>query len=316
MKLRSLLYLAALPCLSAPVAPHCGGEPLPQVCILKIVDHRALDETVAGIREALRDRKLKIRVESAQGNPSLALQIGQKFAARNPSVVVGVGTVAAQGLLKYAQRSHDPIPLVYSSITDPASAGLLNVASVTGVCNFVPLRPQLELFRRIQPHLSALGVPYNPGEANSVAILDALRPICAEMGIALVARAATRTADMPQVAAELARRVDALFVSNDNTALAALGSIIAVADVQGIPVYVSDTDAVELGALAALGPNQRAIGRQTGRLIGKILDDEAVGNLPPEGVERTDLIINAAAAERLGLAIGEDLLREAAEVLR
>ncbi|MDR0678750.1 MAG: ABC transporter substrate-binding protein [Puniceicoccales bacterium] len=292
-----------------------AADVAPQICILKIVDHVALDETVRGIRDVLAGRSVKILVDSAQGNSALALQIGQKFAAKKPAVAVAVGTVAAQGLVKYAERPREPIPLVYSSVTDPASAGLLGRKNVTGVSNFVPLRPQLELFRKLLPGLSALGVPYNPGEANSVAIVEALRPICEEMGIGLLLRAATRTAEMPQAAAELARRADALFISNDNTALAALGVIVAVADGQGIPVFVSDTDAVQLGALAALGPNQREVGRQTGRLVAAILDGTPIGALPPESVERMELFLNLSAARRLGLTIDGDLLKKAKEVL-
>jgi putative ABC transport system substrate-binding protein len=292
-----------------------AADSAPQVCILKIVDHVALDETVRGIRDALAGRPAKILVDSAQGNPTLAMQIGQKFATKNPAVAVAVGTVAAQSLVKYAGRPRDPIPLVYGSVTDPKSAGLLEKENVTGVSNFVPLRPQLQFFRELLPGLSSLGVPYNPGEANSVAIVEALRPICEEMGIGLLLRAATRTAEMPQAAAELARRADALFVSNDNTALAALGAIVAVADGQGIPVFVSDTDAVQLGALAALGPNQREVGRQTGRLIAKILDGTPPDALPPEGVERMELFLNLSTARRLGLTVDKRLVKRAKEVL-
>jgi putative ABC transport system substrate-binding protein len=308
-----LPFLAALTIPIGVAVPAAGAAP--QVCVLKIADHLALDETVQGIRDALADRPVKILVDSAQGNSALALQIGQKFAAKGPALAVAVGTVAAQSLVKYAERERDPIPLVYASVTDPKSAGLLGRKNVTGVSNFVPLRPQLELFRRLLPGISSLGIPYNPGEANSVAIVEAIRPICKEMGIGLLLRTATRTAEMPQAAAELARRADALFISNDNTALAALGAIVSVADGQGIPVFVSDTDAVRLGALAALGPNQREVGRQAGRQVAAILDGTAADALPAEGVERMELFLNLSTARRLNITVEKKLLKSAKEVL-
>ena len=294
----------------------CFAGSTSTVYIMKIVDHRALDETVRGVRDTLAGRDIKIRVESAQGNPSMALQIAQKIAAKKPVTAVAVGTVAAQSLAKYASKSENPVPLIYSSVTDPKSAGLLPAINVTGVSNFVPLRPQLELFRRLQRGLETIGMPYNPGEANSVAIVDALKPICEEMGIGLVLRAATRTAEMPQAAAELARRVDAIFVSNDNTALAALAAIVAVAESQGIPVYVSDRDAVTLGALAALGPNQREVGRQTGRMVARVLDGETVDAIAPECVSSAALVINLSVAKRLSIVVDDGLLSEAEELIR
>jgi putative ABC transport system substrate-binding protein len=311
--LKKILLLAAA---AATSTATCLAASMPTVCIMKIVDHRALDETVRGVRDALAGRDIKIRVESAQGNPSTALQIAQKFAAKNPAAAVAVGTVAAQSLAKYANRTENSIPLVYSSVTDPKSAGLVPVKNVTGVSNFVPLKPQLELFKKLQPHLQTIGVPYNPGEVNSVAIVNALKPICEEMAIGLVLRAATRTTEMPQAAAELARRVDAIFVSNDNTALAAMGAIVGVANSQGIPVYVSDRDAVPLGALAALGPNQREVGRQTGRMVARILDGETADAIGPECVSAVALVINLSAARRLSIAVDEKLIAEAEEIIR
>ncbi|MDR2667605.1 MAG: ABC transporter substrate-binding protein [Puniceicoccales bacterium] len=313
--MRSLKKILLATAMAAAASPCFGGS-TPTVYLMKIADHRALDETVRGVRDALAGRDIKIRVESAQGNPSTALQIAQKIAAKKPAVAVAVGTVAAQSLANYANRIEDPVPIVYSSVTDPKSAGLIPAANVTGVSNFVPLRPQLELFRKLQPNLETIGIAYNPGEANSVAIVNALKPICEEMGIGLVLRAATRTAEMPQAAAELARRVDAIFVSNDNTALAALAAIVGVADSQGIPVYVSDRDAVALGALAALGPNQREVGRQTGRMVAKILDGETADSIAPEWVTSMTLSINLPVAERLSIAVSEELLSEAEELIQ
>jgi putative ABC transport system substrate-binding protein len=303
----ALMLAAAIPCFA---------NSTPTIYVMKIVDHRALDETVRGLREVLADRNVKVRVESAQGNPSTAMQIAQKFSSKRPAVAVAIGTVAAQSLVRYASGEGGQLPLVYSSVTDPQSAGLAAIHNVTGVSNFVPLRPQLELFKRLQPSIGTIGVPYNPGEANSVAIVNALKPICEEMGIGLVLRAATRTGEMPQAAAELARRVDAIFVSNDNTALAALAAIVGVANSQGIPVYVSDRDAVQLGALAALGPNQRDIGRQTGRMVARILDGELVSNVAAECAASMALTINLRAANMLAIAVDEKLIEEAEEVLR
>ncbi|MDR3316789.1 MAG: ABC transporter substrate-binding protein [Puniceicoccales bacterium] len=288
-----------------------------KVFIIKIIDHSALDETVRGIRDALAERNVEIREESAKGSTAASTQIAQKFIAQKPAVVVGVGTVAAQSCINYTRLGQNAIRLVYSSVTDPKSAGLADKINITGVSNFVPLEPQLQLFRRIQPGLKRLGILYNPEESNSKAIVDKLRLACEKMGLRLVERRVTQPEAMVSAVEQVAKSpVDALFISNDNTALAALENIISEANKLQVPVYVSDTDAIPLGALAALGPDQYQVGLQTGELVSRILDGESTKNLPPEQVRTTKLFLNAAAAKRLDIALSKELLAEAKEVFQ
>ncbi|MDR0727811.1 MAG: ABC transporter substrate-binding protein [Puniceicoccales bacterium] len=293
-----------------PLCAHAAERP--RVCILKIVDHKALDETARGIRDAIGGQNADIRVESAQGNPSLALQISQKFVRQKAPAVVTIGTVAAQSFAKFATPAQK---LVYSSVTDPEKAGLMGNANIGGVSNFIPLEPQLDLFRRIQPQLKRLGVLYNPGETNSVSIVEKLRGLCRTRGIQLVEQTATKSAEIPQAAATLAGRADAIFISNDNTALGALPSVIRAANGRKIPVYVSDTDSVALGCLAALGPNQYQVGIQTGEMLKRIWTGKLPGPLPHETVATMELFLNLQAARLLGLEFEADLLREAKEVI-
>jgi putative ABC transport system substrate-binding protein len=308
---KSLLCFSVVTMFGLLRSPCADAAEKPRVCILKIVDHKALDETARGIRDAI--GSADIRVESAQGNPSLALQISQKFVRQKTPAVVAIGTVAAQSFAKFA---HAEQKLVYSSVTDPEKAGLTKNANIGGVSNFVPLEPQSDLFKRIQPRLKKLGILYNPGEANSVSIVEKLRKLCPTKGLQLVEQTATKSAEIPQAAATLAGKVDAIFISNDNTALGALPAVIRAANGRKIPVYVSDTDAVALGCLAALGPNQYQVGLQTGEMLKRIWTGEFSGPLPHETVSSVELFLNAQAAQFLGIPLDSDLLREAKEVIR
>ncbi|MDR3144470.1 MAG: ABC transporter substrate-binding protein, partial [Puniceicoccales bacterium] len=287
------------------------------ILINQFVEHPALNETVRGIIDALADAGFSqeetadIRVESAQANAALAAQISNRFANQLPDVVVCVGTVSAQSMCKYANSGQCKV--VFSSITDPVGAGLVEDLSaprgnITGVSNFVPLEPQLELMRKIQPSMKKLGIIYNFGEANSVSIVEKLDAIVAQFGLALVKQGVAKMADISQAAVNLASRVDAIFISNDNTALSCLPNIFRAGNAANIPVYVSDTDAVPMGALAALGPNQYFIGRQTGEMVAKILGGANVSDLPVEFPNKMELFVNFDAAEILGIEVPEDVI--------
>ena len=172
------------------------------------------------------------------------------------------------------------------------------------------------LFKKIQPNLKRLGIIYNPGEVNGVKIIKELEKVCASLDLVLVKQTVTRTGDVPQAAAKLAANVDAIFISNDNTALSGFQSIIKAALDAKKPVYVSDTDEVEKGAVAALGPNQFEVGQQTGRMIVRALNGEDLGEIPVEFPKKTELYINLTAAKNVGLKIPQDLIFSATQVIQ
>lgn len=296
-----------------------------KVCISQLVEHPALNKTTQGIIDGLekagykRGVNLDVRVESAQANGALAAQIAAKFVNQNPDVVVGVATVSAQSFAKYAKQNK--AKLVFSSVTDPVQAELVQSIkapgnNTSGVSNAVPLEPQLKLFQSLQPNLKRLGFLYNPSEANSLSLIQELQTLCPKLGLTLVVQAANKTCDVPQAATKLAAHVDAIFISNDNTALSALQTIIRAATQAKIPVYVSDTDAVELGALAALGPNQYKVGLQTAEIIVKGLKGEDLGTIPVAVADQTELYVNQEAAEKIGLSLPEDLKNRAAKIIQ
>lgn len=294
------------------------------VFISQVVEHPALNTTIKGIVDALhaygfkRGDNLDLRIESAQANPTLAAQIASKFINQKPDVVVGVGTISALSFAKAAASGK--VTLAFSSVTDPVGANLVKSLqkpenNISGVSNFVMLEPQLKLFKQLQPQLKRLGIIYNPGEINSISIVNKLASICSSMDITLVKQAAAKTADVAQNATKLAHSVDAIFISNDNTALSALQSIIKAAQKAQIPVYVSDTDAVYQGAVAALGPNQYQVGFQTGKMIVRVLHGADIGQQAVEFPSKTDLYINLAAAKLAHIAVPPDVLQRAAKVI-
>ncbi len=300
------------------------ATPVKKVLISQLVDHPALNMTTRGIIEGLaeagyeRGKNLELRVESAQANSVIAAQIANKFVHQQPDVVVGVATIAAQSFVKYAAANK--VKLIFSSVTDPVAANLVTTLQLpgnntSGVSNFISLKPQLQLFKELQPKLQRIGFLYNPGEINSISLVKQLDPICNALNLILIKQAVAKSADVPQTAAKLAAQVDAIFISNDSTALSSLQSIIKAAQAAKIPVYVSDTDSVELGAVAALGPNQVQIGKQTAQMIVKVLNGADLNTLPVEFPLNTELYINLEAAAKAGIEIPSNVLERATRIV-
>ncbi len=296
-----------------------GDSKKVKIYISQLVDHPALDATTKGIIQGLsdkgyKDENLELIVESAQGNVSLANQIANKLISKNPDIVVGVATVTAQSFSKYARTGKTK--LIFSSVTDPVDAGLVNSVikpgnNTSGVSNFISLEPQIEMFLKIKPDIKKLGFLYNPGELNSISLIEKLKIICPTYGIELITVSASKTSEVAQSAAKLSSLVDAIFVSNDNTALSAFKTIVKAANNVSIPVFVSDTDIVKDGAVAALGPNQYDLGLQTANMIVSILEGKDINTASVEFPKKIELYLNPNAAEKVGIKIPKELFESA-----
>lgn len=284
------------------------------VYILQLVEHPALDATRQGVIDELKKAGISVSYEVAQNNSTLAAQIAQKFISQSPKAVIGIPTLSAQALIAASRSSN--IPVIFSSVTDPLSSHLVSnlkkrKENVTGVSNFVEPNKQFEAFKKILPNLKTVGVIFNPGEPNSISLNASMQKAAKLYNLNIVFVPANNSVEVPQATRQLVSQVDAIFINNDNTALSAFKAITQIANNKKIPVFVSDTDMISQGALAALGPNQYEIGRQTAGLLLKILAGEKAENLPIIFPDQTELVINAKVANELGIKIPEAVMNEA-----
>lgn len=299
-----------------PFITFAGTSPKLKIGINQVIEHKALDQTRFGIIDELKENgyELEVLYSSAQGNSTLAKQIADKFTVQNLDLAIAIGTLSAQSLAKPANDGK--LKVIFSSVTDPMSSGLTTKINITGVSNFIELAPQIKLFKEIIPNLNNLGILYNSSETNSVSMVSKLEEICKKMNINLIKQSANNTLDSIPAAISLSKKVQAIFISNDNTMLSALSGIIKATNKHNIPVFVSDSDAVSLGALAALGPNQYYLGKQTAQIAIRILKGEGFNQQKIEYPKKLELIINQKQAKKLGIMINNKILARANKIIK
>ncbi|MBX9804272.1 MAG: ABC transporter substrate-binding protein [Alphaproteobacteria bacterium] len=283
--------------------------PTYKVGVIQVIEHPALDETYKGIQDELSNQgfkdNLQLNWDSAQGNPALGSQIAQKCMGQKVDLIIAIGTTVAQAALSAAKGT---TPIVFASVTDPKGAKL--EGNITGVSNFVPVKDQFEIVLKLMPTLKRIGVIYNPGEANSASLLAQMQIEAKGKGLEVVAASASKTSEVPTAAQGLAGKVDAIFINNDNTALAALNGIGQICAENKIALFASDGDLTKSGALALLGADQYEIGRQTGRMVAKILRGEAkTTDLKIEFPAKVTTQLNEKTAQTLGITIPKDMKR-------
>ena len=280
------------------------------VAISQIIDHPALNEVRRGLQDELQTvGSVKYELENAQGNIAIAQQIAEKFAGLKPDVIVAIGTPAAQAVSNSVQGS---IPLVFAAVTDPVAAKLVSAwdktdGNITGTSDAVPVAKNVELMLEVVPQLKSLGTLYNPGEANSVASVAALKEALRAKNIELVEAPATKTSEVQEAAATLVDRVQALYLVQDNTAVSALASVLEVGETAKIPVFTADTALVKQGAVGAVSFDYYQVGRTAGRQVAAILKGKPVSELPVQTPEREELLLNSEAAAKMGVRLPEAL---------
>jgi len=297
------------------------------VGVIKIVSHAALDADEKGFEAAMASAGFKEGVnviydrQDAQGDPVKAAQIAQKFVDQKVSLVHSIATPTTQAVVKLTKK----IPVVFSSITDPVSAGIVPKDSapgrktgtnVTGVSDLWPVLLQMDMYTKIVPNIKKFGTIYNPAEANSVIHIKAMREAARKLGVELVEETITSKKDVARAATTLAGKVKAIAITSDNTAVSDLEAIVKVCNEKKIPLFAGDVDSVARGAIAAYGLDYYLVGYTAGKKAALILKGMKPGDITWGPVEKFSLIINLKAANAQGVTVPPDLLKKAGKVIR
>ena len=217
--LLGFIFLLALasPALTTP--KEMESTPFP-IGLLQIVAHPALDKTQQGIIDGLKESypNARVVVKIAQSNILNATMIAQKFVGEKVDAIAVLGTSAAQVAAKAANPTKTPV--IFASITDPLEAKLVQSLEkpgghVTGVSNYTAQTPQLLYFKELIPSLESIGFIYNPGEANSVILLEK-KKAAEELNISIIPVAITKTTEVSMATQRLiSQKVGAIFINND-----------------------------------------------------------------------------------------------------
>jgi putative ABC transport system substrate-binding protein len=285
------------------------------VAVTAIAEHPALDAVRDGVRDELKEagydtgKNLKFVYQSAQGSPATAAQIARQFVGMPADVIVPISTPSAQAVVAVTKD----IPIVFSAVTDPVRAEIVSDVNkpggnVTGLSDFPPVEEHLKLIREIVPAAKRIGVPYNPGDSNSVSLIEHLKEIASQHGFSIVEATLTKTSDVQGAARSLVGRADVIYTMLDNTVVSALESVVAVGEQNDVPVFSGDTDSVARGAVASLGFNYYDVGRQTGQIVIRVLRGEKPASIPIKLAQAIDLVINPKAAEAMGIRIPQAVM--------
>jgi putative tryptophan/tyrosine transport system substrate-binding protein len=320
------LRLSLIATVAALLVPAVAGAAEKKVAISTIVEVPQLVETKDGVLKGLAEKGytpetgLKVEYQQANGNMPTQQQIAKKFVGEGADVIVSITTPTSQAM---AAATRD-IPIVFATVTDPVKAKLITQykhpgGNITGVSDAAPIAEQLKLFRELVPNLKKIGFVYNPGLDSSKATLGWMQEQTKPLGIEVVESPAPTTNEVIPAARKLVGKVDAIYVPNDTTVVAALETIVKIGQETKTPVFTGETRGVERGAVASLGLNYTEVGRLAGHMVAEILGGKKPGDIDAiiayQKLPTFNVVLNKKSAEAMGVKIPDAVLKRATKVV-
>ena len=279
-----------------------------KVGITQIVEHPSLDAARKGVEKALKEKgkNIKIEYQSAQGDFGTAQLIAKSYASSKKDVIIAISTPSAQAALNATKT----IPIVYTAVTDGASAGLKG-NNITGTSDMSPLDKQAELIKTLLPKAKKVGFMYNPSEQNSLLLLEKFKGIAKAKGLTVVEKGVSSVNDINLAIDSLLGQIDVLYIPTDNLIFSSASLVIQKANKKNIPVIASTADIVEKGALATESIDYEKLGYQTGERVIDVLNGKAPKDIPVETLKQTTLVVNQKIAKKYNISLDNPKLKNA-----
>ena len=284
-----------------------------RIGISQFITHQSLDATREGFVDELakqgyiEGKNIEIDLQNAQGEQRNLKTISQQL-AESSDVVLAIATPSAQSLANTTQTT----PVIFSAVTDPVSAKLVESrehpgGNVTGTSDQSSdaISTQINLIKKVLPKAKTIGILYTQSEPNSVVQKDEAKRLLEEKGFTVVEKTILDSNNVKAAAESLMAEVDMVFVPTDNIISSTMETVKQVSIKHKVPVFGGSTEMIAVGGLYNYGTNYEELGRQTARMLIRVLKGEKPENIAVELPEKLELHTNKEMADALGIDISK-----------
>ena len=282
-----------------PGSKNNGTNETYKIGITQIATHPSLDLIKQGFKKAFEDAGVKAEFDekNAEGTIANATLIANGYKSDKKNLVLGIGTPSAQALV----NTITDMPVLFSAVTDPESAKLLN-KNVTGTSDRLDnVGEQLDLLLKLKPEVKKIAVLYNPSEQNSVVQVKEIEAKAKEKNLVVMLQGVSSLSELPQATKNALIETDALYLPTDNLVVSGIKLITSEAKSAKKPVVSSENSSVEAGALFTMGLDYFELGKRTGEMAIEILKGKPAEQIPYELSKKMTLYVNETTATELGL---------------
>lgn len=318
-KLISIVLFIAMICALCACGPAKGntaGESKgTRICILQFAPHASLDNCYKGIVEALSEAGFKdgengCTIDFINGNGEMETNslAAQGFVTKKANIIIAIATPSANAA--YAAAKDAGIPVVFSAVSDPLSAGLVKdienpQTGCTGTSDNLNYAAQLQMIRAFQPEAKTIGFLYTTSEVNSETQLGEYKKLAGSYGFEIKVQGVTDASEIASGIASLAASgIDCVCNLTDNNVVNNFSVVTAVTDAKGIPCYGSEEEQVaRYGCVASETLDYLTLGRTTGKMAADILNGKDINTYPVSIVSDSEPVYSQANLEKFGMVL-------------
>ena len=321
---KSLLKVLLLSPMMMGALTGCNNAKI-TIGILQPVEHDALALAREGFIEAVKSAKLGVAFDYQNANGVEADQnLLAKTLVSSCDLTLGIGTGASLSLSAASQNAGLEKPILFTAVTDPVSAGLVDSLEspgsyITGTSDMNPVVDQIDLIKQCLPNATKIGILYTQSEVNSQVQAEQARAEAIKQGLQVEVATCTDSSDLPAVVNDLcsSRGIQALYIPTDNNVAAHMDPVKAAIETNHILTVCGEESMMALGGHITLSVNYKELGRRTGEMAVKILKDKVAPKDIPVGVMTAAECTMVMCSENMtsaGVSIPDDIKNRCTDV--
>lgn len=281
------------------------------VGICNYVDDASLNQIVASIEAELErtaaEKGVSIRLEYDNCNADAAVmeQIITNFIAEKVDVMIGIATPVAMRM--QALTEDTGIPVVFSAVSDPLAAGLVESldapgTNLTGTSDYLDTAAVMNLIFALRPDAQNIALLYDLGQDSSTTAIASAKAELDRRGVKYSEYSGSTTDELILAAQAMAADgADAAFTPTDNTVMTAELAIYETLAEAGIPHFTGADSFALNGAFLGYGVDYEKLGEETARMAAEILLNGAEpANTPVRTFDNGTATINTEVCAQLG----------------
>ena len=307
----------------------CSSAPAQQAKVYHVgvlVPGEAWYEIVDGLRAGLKQlgfvegKQYTLAIRDWKGDAKEAEEAAKHFEQERVNLIFATSTNSAI----VARRATAEIPIIFCAGTDPVVVGLVNSFAnpggrLTGIYHPITdlTAKRLEILKEIVPKLRRVVTFYDPRRPTGLESSKLAREAARQMGLQLVERHVSSGEELQAgVRALRAGEVEAYLAVSDPIASNEAQFIIDTAKVRRLPTMFDFLSHVTKGGLASYAVSFHEMGRVSAKYVQRILTGVKPKDLPVEGIDKIELVINLKTAKEIGLTVPANVLYRADKVIR
>ena len=295
-----------------------ADEDIFEIGIIQLAEHPALDDARTGFEEGLKELgvNVKIHYQNAGGEIPNTLPMSEKFVNDGVDLIYAIATPAAQS----AKQATSDIPILFSAVTDPVEAGLIESmekpgGNITGTSDLSPMDRQLQLFKDLDSNIEKVGIIYNTSEPNSQVQVDQAKELAPNIGIEIVEVGISNINDIALALDSIVGKVDAIYTITDNTVASSIGLVANKTTQNGLITIGGEDSHVHGGILMTDGISYFELGKQTAKMAKEILvDGKSPSEIPSEIAINTSKVFNEETLNLLKLDQNNKAFEDATKI--